>query len=162
MSEKITITAIERKAQPSKYKPGTTYMAVYVTDQNGRRLAASGDWALAWTVGQIIDVDVETGTYQSSDGTQLPTYRIKSPFKSQFQGGPRHSPWEVAYTLALQILLKEDLVAAFNQGFIQKLDQYAVFLRGRLENGPGATAPTQPVQLPIPGLEGPEVGLYNQ
>ena len=156
--EKITIVNIERKAQPSKFKPGTTYLVTYVTDQNSRRLSASGNWALAWAIGQTIDVDVETGTYQAQDGSTQPSYRIKSPPRPQFQDGPRKAPWETAYSLALSVLVKElPSDAYFTQRFLDKLDSYAEHLKNRVENGPASKLPPlstpKMTQPPIPGLE---------
>lgn len=129
--EKITIVKIGRKQQPSKFKPGETYSITTLLDEKGRKLAAMGQWAEAWKIGDVIEADIEEKKWTDKDGFEQVSLNLKNPNQKQFipRGGP--SPLVTAYELAAS--LAPLLYANKKKVTLKDIDELATEIKKKIE-----------------------------
>jgi len=85
MNEKIKISKISRKQQPSKFKPGDTYTIATVLDEvTGRKASAFGKWTDGWSVGGEYDVLWKSNSYIDKDGFEQKGWNLENPEKKPF------------------------------------------------------------------------------
>ena len=101
--EKIKITKIGRKIQPSKFKPGETYNITTVLDEKGRKLVAMGAWADNWKIGDEIEVEVSEKKWTDKDGFEQTNLNLTNPNKKPWSGGGSGgNPLIASYQIAVQ------------------------------------------------------------
>jgi len=85
--EKITITKIGRKQQPSKFKQGETYTITTIMDDKGRKLVAMGGWSDSWKVGDVVEGEVSEKKWTDKDGFEQTSLNLTNPNKKSWSGG---------------------------------------------------------------------------
>ena len=129
--EKITISQISRKQQPSKNNPGTTYTITNVKDANEKVYSAFGRWAEGWKEGDIVEANVVEKEITGFDGFSKKVFNLENPNPLTNRFGPRNL-WPQAYDLALNMAVNtKDLELTMDV-----IDRFAVKFKSRLENGP--------------------------
>lgn len=83
--QKIQITKIGRKQNPSKFKEGETYTITTIVDGiSGKKMSTFGNWADNWKVGDTVEGIIESKTWKDKDGFDQQSWNIKNPNKKEF------------------------------------------------------------------------------
>lgn len=136
-TEKIKITRIGRKQQPSKFKPGETYSITTLMDDKGRKLSAMGKWAEGWKEGDVIEAIVEMKTWTDKDGFEQTNLSLKNPNQQTFSPrGSMFNPLISAYQIAAT--LAPLLFASKKKVMLKDVDDLAEEIRKRLSAIPVA------------------------
>jgi len=144
--EKIKITKIGIKQQPSKFKPGETYSIVTILDTKNRKMTAMGKWAEGWKVGDIIEAEVKEKKWTDKDGFEQTNLALDNPNKQAFTPrGGGFNPMINAYQIAAE--LAPLLFAGKKKVELEDIDKLAIAIKSRFDAAqPAAVAPA--VEVP--------------
>ncbi len=146
MTEKVKITKIGRKQQPSKFKPGDTYSITTIlvpecSKGKNQKLTAMGAWADSWKIGDEVEGIIEERKWTDKDGFEQINLSFTNPNKKTFTPNRMFNPLISAYQIAAS--LAPLIFAGKKKVMLEDIDKLASAIKTRIDVQPAAPVETK-------------------